>query len=387
MPVTKITTVGGLAPSVSPRALSDAAGQKAHNLMPSISEFRPLGGDVAVAPTSYAKTIYRLARTSTGAFNTNPATGWVTSADERSYVKGQLNDDTTERTYFTFDDSDQPPRAIDAQGADRRLGVPAPTLAPTVTANIVDEYTAEDRDADLSVAALEAAKIIKAHMVQAWVGPDVVGHPTSHQIAYFGRAAPEFDPADDAQMVRVYGLGASGPGLVASYSPVDPSKFSWVFDPGLGGFEHNRVAGESVIKNLAEQRFWCIPYHGRAVTYKLERVPFLAAIQALEVAGTAQFTAETAEKLADAIDEATIGDTVKTLFSDHKSKASTVLALLDGGQDATYIAQVQAFYEKAAVVAEINTAVDNLARTIWQFAVSLNAATDWVPNDNGGGGD
>jgi hypothetical protein len=383
MAVTKITTVGGLAPSISARALPDAAGQKAHNILPSIAEFRPTAGDVAVAPTSYAKTIYRLARTSTGAFNTNPATGWVTSADERSYVKGQLNDDTTERTYFTFNDSDQPPRAIDAQGANRRLGVPAPTVAPTVTANIVDEYTAEDRDADLSVAALEAAKIIKANMVQAWVGPEVAGNPTSNQIAYFGRAAPEFNPADDAQMVRVYGLGASGPGVVASYSPVDPSKFAWIYDVGLGGFEHTKTAGEAVIKNLAEQRFLCVPYYGRAVTYKLERAAFITAIQALEVAGTKQFSAETAEKLADAVDDATIGASVKTLFTDHKNKVSTVLALLDGGADATYVAQVQAFYSKAAVTAEISAAVDNLAASVYQFAVSLRNATDWVPAETG----
>jgi hypothetical protein len=301
MPVTKITAVGGLAPSVSPRALPDAAGQKAHNLLPSISEFRPVAGDLAVAPASYARTIYRLARTSTGAFNTNPATGWVTAPDERSYVKGQLNDDTTERTYLTFDNSDQPPRAIDARGADRRLGVPAPTLAPTVTVNVVDEYTAEDKDADLSVAALEAAKIIKAHMQPVWVGPEVSGNPTSHQVAYFGRAAPEFTPADDSQMVRVYGLTTGGSGVsevIASYSPVDGSKFSWVYDLGLNGFEHNRVAGEAVIKGLAENRFWCVPYYGRAVTYKLNRATFLPAIQALEVAGANQFGLEAAEKLA-----------------------------------------------------------------------------------------
>jgi len=388
MPVTKITQVGGVMPSTSPRALPDAAGQKAHNLLPSIAEFRPLTGDVAVAPTGYAKTVYRLARTSTGAFNTNPSTGWITAADERSYVKGQLNDDTTERTYLTFNDSDQPPRAIDAQGADRRLGVPAPTTAPTVTANVVDEYTAEDRDADLSVAALEAAKIIKAHMQPTWVGPEVSGHPTSHQVAYFGRSAPEFTPADDSQMVRVYGLasGTSGPEIIASYAPVDPSKFSWVYDVGLNGFDHSRVAGDQVIKGLAEQRFYCVPYYGRAVTYKLNRGPFIAAIQALEVAGTSQFNAEAAEKLADAVDEATVGSAVKTIFDDHKNKTSTVLALLDGGADAAYIAQVQAFYARAAVVSEINAAVDNLTSTIWQFAVGLNAATDWVPNDNGGGG-
>ena len=389
MPVTKITTVGGLAPSVSPRALSDAAGQKAHNLMPSISEFRPLGGDVAVAPTPYAKTIYRLARTSTGAFNTNPATGWVTAPDERSYVKGQLNDDTTERTYLTFDDSDQPPRAIDAQGADRRLGVPAPTTAPVATVNVVDEYTAEDRDADLSIAALETAKIIRAHMEPVWVGPEIAGHPSSHQVAYFGRAAPEFDPADDAQMVRVYGVnegGNWGTEVVASYTPVDPAKFSWVYDAGLGGFKHQRRSGDAVIKGLTENAFWCIPFYGRATTYKLNRATFLPAIQALEIAGTRQFNAEAAEKLANAVDDETVGEPVKALFTDHKTKTSTVLAILDGGADANYTAQVRAFYASVPVVTEIEAEVYNLAKTVFLFAQRLRgaAASDPQAIMNGG---
>ncbi|XVJ69958.1 MAG: hypothetical protein HEQ39_10075 [Rhizobacter sp.] len=388
MPVTKITTVGGVMPSTSRRALPDSAGQKAHNILPSISEFRPLAGDVVVAPTGPAKTIYRLARTSTGAFNTNPATGWVTAADERSYVKGQLNDDTTERTYLTFNDIDQPPRAIDAQGADRRLGVPAPTLAPVVTVNVVDEYTPEDRDADLSVAALEAAKIIKAHMVPTWVGPEVTGHPKSTQVVYFGRAAPEFSPADDSQMVRLYGLGVgSASELVINdaYSTVDVSKFSWVFDASLGGFDHTRTSGDAVINGVSGNRFWAIPFYGRAVTYKLNRATFLSEIQALEIAGTNQFDASAAEKLADAVDEATLGDAVKPIFDDHKNKTSLILSLFEGGTEALYVAQVQAFYQRAVVEAEIKSAVENLTTALYGFALRLHNATDWVPPDQGAG--
>ena len=363
--------------------------------MPSMAEFRPLGGDTIVAPTSYAKTIYRLARTSSGAFNTNPAQGWVTSADERSYVKGQLNDDTTERTYFTFNDSDQPPRAIDARGANRRMGVPAPTQAPAVSVNVVDEYTAEDRDADLSIGALEAAKVIKAYMVPTWVGPEVAGFPASGSTVpngganYFGRSAPEFAPADESQMVRLYGLASAGADTTVanSYTALDGSQFSWVFDGALSGFWHNRQAGQTVITNLLESRFFAIPFYGRAVTYKLNRAPFLAAIQALEVAGTKQFNAETAEKLADAVDDVTIGSAIKSVFVDHKNKTSALLALLDGGSNAVYVTQVKEFYAKASVVAEINSAVDNLARAIQGLAVELNTATDWTPVSGDGGGD
>jgi hypothetical protein len=44
-----------------------------------------------------------------------------------------------------------------------------------------------------------------------------------------------------------------------------------------------------------------------------------------------------------------IGGAVKSMFDDHKNKTSAILALLDGGADAVYVAQVRAFYERANV--------------------------------------
>jgi hypothetical protein len=135
MSVIKLPAFGGEAPSISPRNLPAGAAQTNQNLLLSHAEFRPLSNDAAVASTaSGTKTLYRMARVTGGAFNSNPATGWITSTADRSYVKGQIDDELTERTYLTFDDGSAKPRAIDVDGADRVLGVPRPTkLLPLLT--------------------------------------------------------------------------------------------------------------------------------------------------------------------------------------------------------------------------------------------------------------
>jgi len=144
MTVIKITNFGGEMPSVSPRALPDNAAQVNANLFLATPEFRPLLEDTSVASiASGAQTLYRLDRKADGSFNTNPATGWITSAQERSYVKGQIDDELTERTYVTFDDGSAKPRAIDVTGSDRVLGVPRPVkLVPVQT--VTDEFTSDE---------------------------------------------------------------------------------------------------------------------------------------------------------------------------------------------------------------------------------------------------
>lgn len=49
MPVIKFTALGGLEPSVPPRALPDNGAQVANNLNPGTVEFRPLLNDAEVA--------------------------------------------------------------------------------------------------------------------------------------------------------------------------------------------------------------------------------------------------------------------------------------------------------------------------------------------------
>jgi hypothetical protein len=158
MAVVKIENFVGEFPSVSPRALGAAGAQENRNLLTGVTEFRPLSLD---APTTGCppgtKTMHRLARKADGEFNSDPATGWIFSQNLRSYVKGQINDERTERTYYTVDDGSEPPRAIDVNGANRKLGVPRP-VKPATTLSVKDELTAEEASNFLYGEAAEAIR-------------------------------------------------------------------------------------------------------------------------------------------------------------------------------------------------------------------------------------
>ena len=175
MTVIKIDNFGGEMPSVSPRALPQGQAQYAGNLQAATAEFRPLRTDRTVATSSIAnpKTVYRLARTPDGGFNTDMTAGWITSNQAVSYVKGQLDDDETERTYYTFDDGSAPPRVLDAKGRDRKLGVPAPANAPGATVSATDELTPEEAESGDTDTHKAIAAAFEAAFEQGFVGNSI----------------------------------------------------------------------------------------------------------------------------------------------------------------------------------------------------------------------
>lgn len=186
MTVLKITNFGGRVPRVSPRALPDGAAQQYRNLLATSVELRPLAGDKTVAAaTPGAKTLYRLGRNADGTMRTGDTAGWITDAADKSYVKGQLNDDATERTVVVWNDGAQAPRVIDAKGADRVLGVPAPASI-SVTANIVDEFTRDEALAWVDETLIPAlADKLLAALVEARVADN---KPVAGSYSLFGKA-------------------------------------------------------------------------------------------------------------------------------------------------------------------------------------------------------
>lgn len=144
MAVIKVVDFGGEVPRVSPRALPAGAAQTYRNLLATSAELRPLAGDkdVGAAPAG-AKTLYRLSRNADGSLRTGDSAGWIAELQDKNYVKGQLNDDATERTVVTWNDGTSAARVIDAKGADRLLGVPSPPKL-ALTHVVVDEFTADE---------------------------------------------------------------------------------------------------------------------------------------------------------------------------------------------------------------------------------------------------
>ena len=233
MTTLKITQFGGLVPRVSPRALPAGAAQQYENLLTTSTELRPLPGDKTVAAgLAGARTLYRLNRNADGTLRTSDSAGWITDVADKSYVKGQLNDDATERTVVTWNDGAQPPRVIDAKGADRLLGVPAPPKVG-LTHNVVDEFTRDEAlawvDEELVPAIAEA---LRTSLVEARVDGTT---PVAGSYSLFGKPVVASEP----WLVR-WGPGAEGTlellpywGRVTSLPSLE-AKLRLIEHPGTG---------------------------------------------------------------------------------------------------------------------------------------------------------
>lgn len=124
---------GGISPSVDPRNLTPDGAQIARNLDLRFGDFRPLR-DVGASITDVAWATQSIFRTPSGV--------WLSSTSDVDYVNGQINDAATERVYMTG--RSEYPEAW--QGDEyRRLGVPAPTVAPDFVVNVTDEFTSDEK--------------------------------------------------------------------------------------------------------------------------------------------------------------------------------------------------------------------------------------------------
>jgi len=137
MPGFLITEFWGMAPAVSARLLTDSQSQFAMNCDLYSGELRAFHDALfVVTPTKIGtkKAIYRF-----GKDITNEAQYWFSSTSDVDYVRGPINNDTSERTLWTGENE---PRITDNSialvgGTDYpmnwyKLGVPKPAAAPTV---------------------------------------------------------------------------------------------------------------------------------------------------------------------------------------------------------------------------------------------------------------
>lgn len=388
MPIIKLTTFGGLRPKASARALPDDAAQTANNLLATTTEFRPLAADstiVAASGVSNPQTIYRMQRLSGGALNLDfaSAANWSISAIEKSFVKGQLNDDATERTYVTFNDASQPARAIDNTGQDRQLGVPAPTTAPTVAVNVVDEFTPEERSSGIDAGIAQSVQAIRDNVTPVWLG---AAHPGTAVTGVLDRSADNgFAAPNTFHEARLYRLTAAGGTVNNSYCSVDASQFSWIFDPLLAGFPFTALASPSWAGGAGTAHL-AIAYCAYGLTYALNSAGLTTELAAIPMPGKTDGTklwtgaqvTQVVSILGTVLDPAgpEVGPTIALLAS----KVAELRVLLDGGGLASVVATTQAFYSKSDVATEISTAINNFANNVFQQADLV--ARSSLPADN-----
>lgn len=348
MSVIKINQFMGEQPSVSPRAMPAGAAQIANDLLAITPEFRPLAEDTVSTSSgvSNPKTIYKM------------SSGWRVHAEERNYVKGQINDDTTERTYYTFGDGSQPPRATDNTGEDRQLGVPPPTGAPTVTGNISDEFTAEDKANAQDT--LDAATIaaIKSNLVPAYIG---VGEPSEIYYKHFSNE-PNY-------LIRAYLLSGENGIIADAYTAGDTAGYNWVLDPTVGGVKVQDPTSGGVW-------FYGIKIPAYANAFTLDATKCRTDLAALKAPGT-----ETALLTSGQIDELITGmqnvlsvdhpDGAKSSADALKNQVKAVKALLDNASTAVATATVDSVYTSASVTAAVNNEIATFSGAIHDSAVNL----------------
>jgi hypothetical protein len=371
----KIQDFGGMFPSVPARALNESASQTASDLMSDAKEFRPLGQDTTVVANSGVTnplTIYRLARTAAGAFTTDMTTNWIVDSVVKNYVKGPVNDDATERTYYTYGDGSLPPRVRDVNGVDRILGVPAPETPPVTEVNEVDEFTTDDRAAGLEAARQTAIAAVRENVTAVWRGAPSPGTGTT---GYGDLTSTNgFGIPNPAMQVRVYRLTGAGGTISDSYTSLDDSYFTWIFDPQLQGFQGPSIGTSPAWAGSAGTYHYCIAYYAYGLTYDIDTSALQTALLAIDMPGkddgTKLFTAgQVTEMINELVAFADYdGDIVGPMIDALEAKVVEVKALLDGGPRASLTAQTTAFYSKTDVAAAVTSAKQNFVNTVWNQA-------------------
>lgn len=148
---------GGMYPSANKKAIPEAAATYVRNLNLRFGDFRPMPIAANKAVAVAGSTLYKFDGSET----------FITKAGDVSFVRGQTAGDTTERTYYTGDGA---PKVTDLTLAVRQLGVPAPTVAPSVEVNKIDEFSPEDATAAQAVSMAEMFGIIRNNMNWTYVG-------------------------------------------------------------------------------------------------------------------------------------------------------------------------------------------------------------------------
>lgn len=385
MSVINIANIGGRYPSISPRALPENGAQISTNLLARTPEFRPLHQDLAVAtvPVNNPRTLHRLARKADGTFNSDMAAGWISSDRVVNYVKGPLNDDTTDRGYYTYGDGLSPPGTIDTSLVSRQLGVPAPTTAPTGSITLGDEFTPEELAAGLLAAQQAAHDALANNTSIAWLGAN---HPGTGRPGYIDRASMTADIPDGSQVLRVFRVSSAGGAnngvITNTYSSLTPEQASWIFDPALGGF-YATANGTHPAWTGNVNDHYCIPLavYGRtniltvASSFALQDVKRPGSVSAGYPDGELLFTGPQVSTIVSAVNAliSPTGNTIGPALESLKAKASDVMALIDTGSGGAVKASVAQFYAGVANPA-IASASDVLAELIWQKAQAIATA-------------
>lgn len=387
MAVIKLNKLGGLYPQLLARNLPEDGAQTSQNLLGSSFEFRPLGNDtevfttLGVAPSTAAnpKSLYRFDRVVGGALNSDDTTGWLSSADFKSVVKSQLNNDSLGLVYYSNEDGATPPRVIGVDGSDRRLGVPAPTEKPTVTVNNVYTFTPELKQIEIASAQQKAFDAIKAvGVTRTLVG---LGNllPTTGWLPQSDFSA---EPFAEKNVIRVFPIDPTTNELLGTYSAMSIAEAAWIFDPALNGFEATAPVGYTPPAWASgHTKWWCITLRAFSEAFDINLAALSTALQDIDMPGTQGATKLLTSSEADTV-AARLSDiadkdepAVKAYIDAMVEKQELVGNLFNRGGAALLSRAVTDFYASTPINSSIEAAKDAYATTIWRYFEMVGTAT------------
>ncbi|QIL69514.1 hypothetical protein G7048_03460 [Diaphorobacter sp. HDW4B] len=288
----KLSNFVGEAPSVSDRALGSNFARRNSNLFLPSGEFWPLADDrVHSACVSGALTLHRFHRDVNGQVIQNPNAAIRSYAKEMSFVKGQINDEATERTYVTTNDGSERPRVIDSRGNDRQLGVVRP-VKPKAEMQVVDEFTTEEAQTWLYG---EFAEAVREDLLAT-----VIPHEGNQAVIRWDASGKSY-----AGPTENYGLSLSA----AVGGSAEPGSLYAVVTDARAEACAMDMTRLSAMKTASG---WAIPVAAMPYSYPWRRPELIEALQlheypdtAGEKSGTTILTAGQADKLADLLEGAT----------------------------------------------------------------------------------
>lgn len=380
MAVINIKRLGGIYPAILPRNLADDAAQANHNLLAKSTEFRPLASDVVVTTTAVnnPKTLYRMARNTDGTVNTDMSTGWRSSAFVINTAKAQLNDNRTERLGYTYGDGSSPPGVLDATGQDRRMGIPAPTTAPTVTLNEVYIFTPELKVTEKAAAIRDAIQMVATNSTPSLVGPTDF-FPAE---GWIRESDFSTDPDSEKNIIRIFAVDPTTRQVIDTYSEMDPADAAWIFDPALGGHYSGAPGGYTLPAwATGHSLWWVINLRGFARALDIDEAALAADLETIDMPGTQGTTpylssgeaATVAARIAAAFDKDQ--PAVKSLVDRLKALQLTVDNSFNRAGALSVAEATRTFYQKSEIEDSIEAAKQAYAAQIWRYAEVIGTAT------------
>lgn len=402
MPVIRANNFGGVLPAASPRALPEGAAQVARDILPSTSEFRPVLGPGTPEATANAVS--------------NPATiykyhqvggSWYGSSEIVNIVRGQVNDDPNERTYVSRQNGSAAPQIFPSG---LPLGVPAPTLAPTVLVNNVTQFTADMRSSAIAAAGLDARDSVHDNL-QLAVGCAAALTSDTGLGPNMGMAVPGYfvrslDPtAGDAatQVGRALRATSTGGAFDGGFETayVDSNintadNWAWALDPRLQGYWQSMpsVSVETspwgtTWGTVTGDDHWVVPFNAFTRTIELDRAAAETALAAIPLPGGSVgehlYTSGEVAVICDTV-EAYLSPTAPAIAPKLDEMAVRVKALkgwLDGGALAFSKPTLESFY--SGISGDITDSITAFANSIADLAINVANARTVITGNEGGG--